>query len=145
MKSGLARLSTIFAAAALAGCATITPLAAQTAPPTTAPSTITIVKPEVAPGVVAPAPKAEEPKKVELPPFPLTKQMLDDTDGGKRVVRLEGPINVKSAAAVNAQLIALDREAPGKPILLAINSPGGEVRAGLNIIDTMGSLESRCG
>jgi ATP-dependent Clp protease, protease subunit len=142
MTSGITRLSAIFAAATLVGCATVTPLAAQTAPATTAPSTITIVKPEVAPGIAAPAPKAEEPKKAELPPFPLTKQMLDDTDGGKRVVRLEGGIDAKSSAAVIAELIRLDREAPGKPILLAINSPGGSVRAGLNIIDVMGSLQS---
>jgi ATP-dependent Clp protease protease subunit len=68
--------------------------------------------------------------------------MLDETDGGKRIVRLEGGITSKNAAAVEAQLIALDREAPGKPIILAINSPGGEVQAGLNIIDVMGSLQS---
>src|ERR1039457_4777 len=68
--------------------------------------------------------------------------MLDETDGGKRIVRVEDEITSESAAAIEAQLIALDKADPGKPILLAINSPGGEVQAGVNIIDTMDALQS---
>lgn len=144
MKSGIKRLSTVFAAAALS-LGTISPALAQQAPAdpkapiiVTTPATQPATQPATTP---AATPKAEDTKPT-MPPFPFTKQMLDDTDGGKRIVRLEGPVTSKSAAAVEAQLIALDREAPGKPILLAINSPGGEVQAGLNIIDVMGSLQS---
>ncbi|HTK84122.1 MAG TPA: ATP-dependent Clp protease proteolytic subunit [Patescibacteria group bacterium] len=144
MKSGLGRLSTIFAAAAMT-LGTISPALAQQAPAapdqkTTITTTQPAAQPATAPAVTTP--KAEDSTKSNLPPFPFTKQMLDETDGGKRIVRLEGAVTSKSAAAVEAQLIALDREAPGKPILLAINSPGGEVQAGLDIIDVMGSLQS---
>src|SRR5579884_1256244 len=68
------------------------------------------------------------------PVFPFTPQIIAETEGGQRIVRLDSEVTEKSAAAVESKLIALDREAPGKPIVLAINSPGGEVQQGLNII-----------
>lgn len=147
MKSGLNRISAIFAAATALAVGTISPAFAQQAPaePDHSGTTITFIspvtKPAATPPAVAPA-KAEDSTDSSLPPFPFTKQMLDETDGGKRIVRVDGAITSHSAAAVEAKLLALDKEAPGKPILLAINSPGGEVQAGLDIIDVMNSLQS---
>ena len=154
MKPGLSRLSTIFAAAVMAAGTLVTPAFAQSAATPDAPekaAPMTIVIPSKAlpatlpPGIITigpTKPKADDTKKADLPPFPFTKAMMDETDGGKRIVRIEGEINAKTAATVEAQLIALDKADPGKPILLAINSPGGSVTAGLDIIDTMNSLQS---
>jgi ATP-dependent Clp protease, protease subunit len=54
-----------------------------------------------------------------------------------RVVMLGTEIDTDIANVVIAQLLFLDSEDPGKDIMLYINSPGGEVSAGLAIYDTM--------
>jgi ATP-dependent Clp protease, protease subunit len=54
-----------------------------------------------------------------------------------RVVMLGTPIDTDVANVVIAQLLFLDSEDPGKDIMLYINSPGGDVAAGLAIYDTM--------
>jgi ATP-dependent Clp protease, protease subunit len=59
-----------------------------------------------------------------------------------RVIMLGTPIDNDVANVVIAQLLFLDSEDPGKDIMLYINSPGGEVPAGLAIYDTMQFL--RC-
>jgi len=46
------------------------------------------------------------------------------------------------AAEVIPQLVLLDREKPGRPIAMLINSPGGSVSAGLAIHDVMQSIDS---
>jgi ATP-dependent Clp protease protease subunit len=142
MAHGLSRLSTIFAAAVLAAGTLITPAFAQEAAPDVPKVPATALPTMVPPTIITTKPKADDTKKAELPPFPFTKEMLDETDGGKRIVRVEDEITSESAAAIEAQLIALDKADPGKPILLAINSPGGLVQAGVNIIDTMDALQS---
>jgi ATP-dependent Clp protease, protease subunit len=60
----------------------------------------------------------------------------------RRLVTLSGEISTDSANELMAKLLWLDSEAPGSPIELRINSPGGEVLAGLGIIDTMQGLTS---
>ena len=55
----------------------------------------------------------------------------------ERIVFLNGPIEDTMAALICAQLLFLEAEAPGKPIAMYINSPGGVVTAGLSIYDTM--------
>lgn len=67
--------------------------------------------------------------------------------GGKetdlpRVIRLTGEINEEIADVLGDILRALDKQQPGVPIQLRINSPGGEVMAGLRIFDAMKSLQS---
>jgi ATP-dependent Clp protease protease subunit len=47
------------------------------------------------------------------------------------------PINDQIANTIIAQLLYLDREDPDKDISLYIQSPGGEIHAGLAIYDTM--------
>jgi len=54
-----------------------------------------------------------------------------------RIVFLGSEIDDDVANVIIAQLLFLDGEAPDKDIMLYINSPGGEVGAGLAIYDTM--------
>lgn len=59
-----------------------------------------------------------------------------------RIVRLREPIDTDVAHRIRDQLLQLDAKAPGTPIEMRINSPGGDVSAGLMIYDTMKSLKS---
>lgn len=64
--------------------------------------------------------------------FDIYSRLLED-----RVIFLSGPINTDIANLVVAQLIYLESKDPTKDISLYINSPGGEVTAGMAIYDTM--------
>ena len=55
----------------------------------------------------------------------------------ERVIVLGTAVNEQSANLVVAQLLFLDRESPEKTIQLYVNSPGGEVYAGMAIYDAM--------
>ena len=55
----------------------------------------------------------------------------------ERVVFLVGPVNELSANLIVAQLLFLESENPDKDIFFYINSPGGQVSAGLAVYDTM--------
>jgi ATP-dependent Clp protease protease subunit len=59
-----------------------------------------------------------------------------------RVIFLGTAVDDAVASVIIAQLLFLDAEDPGKDIMLYINSPGGEVSAGLAIYDTMQFLHS---
>jgi ATP-dependent Clp protease, protease subunit len=59
-----------------------------------------------------------------------------------RIIFLGSQINDDVANIVIAQLLFLEADAPGKDIQLYINSPGGDVSAGLAIYDTMQHLSS---
>jgi ATP-dependent Clp protease, protease subunit len=54
-----------------------------------------------------------------------------------RIIFLGTQINDDVANIIIAQLLFLEADAPGKDIQLYINSPGGDVSAGLAIYDTM--------
>jgi len=54
-----------------------------------------------------------------------------------RIVFLGTPIDAQVANTIVAQLLFLDAQNPNQEIRLYINSPGGEVDAGLAIYDTM--------
>jgi ATP-dependent Clp protease protease subunit len=54
-----------------------------------------------------------------------------------RVILLGSAIDPDVANVVIAQLLFLDSEDPDKDVMLYINSPGGDVAAGLAIYDTM--------
>ena len=58
-----------------------------------------------------------------------------------RVVFVGAPIDSQIANLVIAQLLFLDYEDPEREIRLYINSPGGEIYAGLGIYDTMQMLK----
>ena len=55
----------------------------------------------------------------------------------ERIVFLGSEVNSAVANVIVAQLLYLESEDPEKDIFLYINSPGGEVSAGLAIYDTM--------
>ena len=55
----------------------------------------------------------------------------------ERIVFLTGPVHDEVASLVCAQLLFLEAENPKRDIAFYINSPGGEVTAGLSIYDTM--------
>ena len=59
-----------------------------------------------------------------------------------RIIFLGTEINDDVANIVIAQLLFLEADAPGKDIQLYINSPGGDVSAGLAMYDTMQHLTS---
>ena len=54
-----------------------------------------------------------------------------------RIIMLNGPVEDYMANVIVAQLLYLESENPEKPINMYINSPGGQVTAGLAIYDTM--------
>lgn len=60
----------------------------------------------------------------------------------RRTVLLGAPVDSEVANAVVAQLLHLEAEAPGEPIRLLINSPGGEVYGGLAIHDVVRDVSS---
>lgn len=66
-----------------------------------------------------------------------TEQTLYDN----RIIRIPSEIEPGIADEVMAKLLAMDDEGR-KPIMLYINSPGGEVVSGLQIIDTMYAVKS---
>jgi len=64
--------------------------------------------------------------------YDLFSRLLKD-----RVVFINGPISSEMSHIIMAQLLFLESEDPVADINLYINSPGGEVVAGLAILDTM--------
>jgi ATP-dependent Clp protease, protease subunit len=64
--------------------------------------------------------------------FDIFSRLLRD-----RIIFVNGPIDDGVAVLVNAQLLFLEAENPGKPLAMYINSPGGVVTSGLAIYDTM--------
>ena len=59
----------------------------------------------------------------------------------ERIVFIGEPITRDSANLVIAQLLHLESQDPDKDISLYIDSPGGEVYAGLGILDTMNFIK----
>ncbi len=55
----------------------------------------------------------------------------------ERIIILSDEVNSVTASLITAQLLFLEAEDPDKDIQFYINSPGGEVNAGLMIYDTM--------
>jgi len=55
----------------------------------------------------------------------------------ERVIFIVGPIEDHMANVIVAQLLYLESENPDKDISIYINSPGGGVKAGMAIYDTM--------
>ena len=59
-----------------------------------------------------------------------------------RIIMVSGPIESQMATAIIAQLLFLDAQDPDKDIYMYINSPGGEVNAGMAIYDTMNFIKA---
>lgn len=55
----------------------------------------------------------------------------------ERILMLDSDVNEHSASLIVAQMLFLESEDPDRDILFYINSPGGQVTAGMAIYDTM--------
>lgn len=64
--------------------------------------------------------------------YDIYSRLLED-----RIIFIQGPIHEMMANAVVAQLLFLQKEAKNQDIQMFVNSPGGDVTAGLAIYDTM--------
>ena len=64
--------------------------------------------------------------------FDIYSRLLKD-----RIIFIGGPIDDYMANIVIAQLLFLESEDPQKDITLYVNSPGGQIQAGLAIVDAM--------
>lgn len=64
--------------------------------------------------------------------YDIYSRLLED-----RIVFIQGTVHEMMANAVVAQLLFLQKEAKNQDIQMFINSPGGDVNAGLAIYDTM--------
>src|SRR3979409_658795 len=60
----------------------------------------------------------------------------------ENIIFLGGPIDDGVANIIIAQLLFLQSEDPKKDVTLYVNSPGGQVTAGLAIIDTMNNIKN---
>lgn len=86
--------------------------------------------------------------------MPLIPTVIEQTSRGERaydlysrlleerIIFVTGPIETQMANLIVGQLLYLEHVAPNKDIQLYINSPGGEVNAGLAIYDTMNYIQS---
>ena len=68
--------------------------------------------------------------------YDIDSRLLND-----RIVFLGEEVTRESANLVIAQLLHLESQDPDKDISLYVNSPGGDVYAGLGIIDTMNFIK----
>ena len=57
-----------------------------------------------------------------------------------RIILCCGQVNEELAESVTAQLMYLEAEDKDKPITMIVSGPGGQVTAGLSIIDTINIL-----
>lgn len=67
---------------------------------------------------------------------PIDQKLYDS-----RVVFLSGMVNGELAYKVNRELLSLEEKDQKAPILLWVNSPGGEVDSGFSIYDTIQFIE----
>jgi len=70
-------------------------------------------------------------------PMSIWSRLLRD-----RIIFLGSEVNAAVANVLIAQLLFLESEDPEKPIYMYINSPGGDVTAGLAIYDTMNHINA---
>lgn len=68
--------------------------------------------------------------------YDIYSRLLED-----RIIFLSGEINTEVANSVIAQMLFLEGKDNSKDICLYINSPGGEIDAGLAIYDTMNYIK----
>jgi ATP-dependent Clp protease protease subunit len=68
--------------------------------------------------------------------FDLFSRLAQD-----RIIMVQGPVETMMADIIVGQLLLLEAEDPKKDITMYINSPGGEVMAGLAIANTMNYIK----
>ena len=68
--------------------------------------------------------------------YDIFSRLLND-----RIIFLSEEVNDTTASLVVAQLLYLEAQDPDKDIQLYINSPGGSIKDGMEIYDTMQSVK----
>lgn len=67
----------------------------------------------------------------------FSRMMMD------RILWVAGPVNDRMSTVVSAQLMFMDQQEV-KDIIMHVDSPGGSVKSGLSIVDTMDYISSDC-
>ena len=67
---------------------------------------------------------------------------LADEHFAARRIFLTGEVSAESMNSLLMSLIHLEEEAPGEPVTLFVNSPGGEVTSGLAVYDYLRGMRS---
>ena len=80
----------------------------------------------------------QDPKGYERS-YDIYSRLLKD-----RIIFLTGEIDMAVANTIIAQLLFLEADDPNKDIHLYINSPGGQIYAGMAIYDTMRHIKPNC-
>ena len=99
------------------------------------PRTLNLLPPHVRAGVMNAVQNVtiyEKEPGVGIMSFDLLSRLMKD-----RILFIGGQVTDSMADYVNAQMLYLQMQDPGKDISLYINSPGGSVTAGLAMYDTM--------
>jgi ATP-dependent Clp protease, protease subunit len=81
----------------------------------------------------------EKPSSVQSPTFTPIDQHLFES----RTIFVSGEVGSEMAVKINRQLLAMERANPTAPIVLWIDSPGGEVHSGFSIYDTARFIQPR--
>lgn len=84
-----------------------------------------------------------EDKKTETSAGPQAFTPIDQHLFESRTIFVSGEVNSELAVKVNRQLLALERVNPTAPIIMWIDSPGGEVYSGFAIYDLMQFIQPR--
>jgi ATP-dependent Clp protease protease subunit len=79
------------------------------------------------------------PSNVQTPSFTPIDQHLFES----RIIFVSGEVDSELAVKVNRQLLAMERANPSAPIVLYIDSPGGEIHSGFSIYDTARFIQPR--
>ena len=66
-----------------------------------------------------------------------TKDQTDQAMLKTRTILISSAVDFKLAKLIMSQIILLEQESATKPILVIINSPGGEVHSGFAIFDLL--------
>jgi len=82
-----------------------------------------------------------KPENTTAAPQPFTP--IDQHLFESRTIFVSGEVDSEMALKVNRQLLALERVNPNAPIVLWIDSPGGEVYSGFSIYDTARFISPR--
>lgn len=62
---------------------------------------------------------------------------VDEVLFQSRVIQVSGVVNSELAYRVNRELLALEKLDPAKPIVMYVDSPGGEINSGFSVFDTV--------
>jgi ATP-dependent Clp protease protease subunit len=77
-------------------------------------------------------PYVPEPNKMEVTMIDIFSRLMMD-----RKLWLAGPVNDQMSTVVQAELLFLEQQDSTQDITIHVDSPGGSVKSGLSIVDTM--------